>query len=247
MRNSLARGPDMPRLAPRTPWHRMAAPTLALTLTGLSSMAAPAAATHPRADPALLHDLMGWASRFSGLASPATLPRLQALSATDLAQRVCPEQPHHCRTLVAVYDTDTQSVLYADTLDLRDETDQSFLVHEFVHYLQHLQHGNSLFADCPAVMAAEAQAYAVQNRYLAHFKQWRRVGEVLRFTHCHAAAAEPTVRPGEPAALTSRSHQGPGAPDPVSPGQPLPSTDDPDRLRATPRTPRPQRRTRHGV
>jgi hypothetical protein len=136
------------------------------------------------------------------------LPALHALPAADLAHRVCPERPEDCRTLVAVYDTDRVQVLYINTLDPRDETDQSFIVHELVHYLQHLRDGDKLFAGCAQVMAAETQAYDVQNRYLAHFKQWRRVGEMLRFTHCHSAGADPLYRPDEPAALAGRSATG---------------------------------------
>jgi hypothetical protein len=162
----------------------------------------------PQPDMELMQDLMAWAVRLSGLPAPAALPRLTALSEAALSHRVCPDEPRHCRTLMAVYDTDRQEVLYRNSLDLRDETDQSFLVHEFVHHLQHLREGDALFSDCPRVVAAEAQAYAVQNRYLTHFRQWRRVGEMLRFMHCHTAAAEPIVEPGGPPALTSRTHQG---------------------------------------
>jgi hypothetical protein len=158
-------------------------------------------------DPALLNDLLHWASRLSGMPAAPTLPELLALSPDELAQRVCPEQPGHCRTLVAVYDTERRQVLYRNTLDLRDETDQSFIVHELVHYLQHLRDGDALFASCEQVLAAETAAYAVQNRYLAHFKQWRRVGEMLRFTHCRSAQLDPDYRPGDLPALTSRSPQ----------------------------------------
>ncbi|HMX09649.1 MAG TPA: hypothetical protein PKE61_01935 [Burkholderiaceae bacterium] len=173
--------------------------------SGVAKSVPPASA---RLDPELLQDLMGWAVRLTGLPAPAVLPRLTPLPEAALAARVCPDQPRHCRTLMAVYDTDRQEVLYRDSLDLRDETDQSFVVHEFIHHLQHLRDGDALFADCPRVVAAETQAYAAQNRYLAHFRQWRRVGEMLRFMHCHSAATEPEVRPGGPAALTSRSPQG---------------------------------------
>lgn len=159
-------------------------------------------------DPDLMQDLLQWAVKLTGLPAPPALPILTALPEADLARRVCPDEPHHCRTLIAVYDTDRAEVLYRDTLDLRDETDQSFLVHELVHYLQHRRDGDVLFADCPHVMQAESEAYAAQNRYLAHFKQWRRVGEMLRFTHCPTTTAAPLVTPGEPAALTSRSPQG---------------------------------------
>jgi hypothetical protein len=48
------------------------------------------------------------------------------------------------------------------------------------------------------VLAAEREAYAVQNEYLTRFRQWQRVGEVLRFTFCNASpaasASAPTVR-----------------------------------------------------
>jgi len=162
----------------------------------------------PELDIELQQDLMAWAVRLSGLPAPAALPRLTALSEAALSHRVCPDEPRHCRTLMAVYDTDRQEVLYRNSLDLRDETDQSFVVHEFVHHLQHLRDGDALFSDCQRVVAAESLAYAVQNRYLAHFRQWRRVGEMLRFMHCQTAAVEPTVEPGGPAALTSRTHQG---------------------------------------
>jgi hypothetical protein len=159
-------------------------------------------------DLALMADLLQWAGRLSGLPPTSVLPELLALPAADLARRVCPEHPDDCRTLVALYDTDRAQVLYVDTLDLRNETDQSFIVHELVHYLQHLRDGDKLFAGCTQIMAAETPAYDVQNRYLTHFKQWRRVGEMLRFTHCQSAEADPQYRPDEPSALTGRSVQG---------------------------------------
>lgn len=148
-------------------------------------------------DDALLTDLIGWASRFSGLpAAPAhERPALQALTQPALAQRVCGEQARECRGLVAVYDTDRREIAYSDTLDLRDPTDQSYLVHELVHYLQHRRHGERMHLHCEAVLASEREAYAAQNRYLERFKQWRRAGEVMRFTRCpDEAAAEPVVQ-----------------------------------------------------
>jgi hypothetical protein len=179
-----------------------------IVTTLLIALLVPASQAAPPPDPELMQDLLRWAGKLSGLDPPAALPALTALSEAELARRVCPDEPRHCRTLIAVYDTDRTEILYRNTLDLRDETDQSYLVHELVHYLQHRRDGDALFADCPRVMQAEFEAYAAQNRYLAHFKQWRRVGEILRFTHCPTATAAPLVTPGEPAALTSRSPQG---------------------------------------
>ena len=187
---------------------RRISPVVALAACLVLPMDPARAGPPPAPDPALLQDLLRWAGKLTGLPTPATLPTLTALPERELARRVCPDEPRHCRTLIAVYDTDRTEILYRDTLDLRDETDQSYLVHELVHYLQHRRDGDALFADCPSVMRAESAAYAAQNRYLAHFKQWRRVGEMLRFTHCPDVAAAPLVTPGEPAALTSRSPQG---------------------------------------
>jgi hypothetical protein len=182
-----------------------ALPFLAACFLCATLSAADAQTRTSAADPALTADLLGWASRLSGLPAASAAPRMQALSANDLMRRVCTERPEDCRTLVAVYDTDTKQVLYLDSLDLRDETDQSFIVHELVHYLQHQRDGDQLFAGCEKVMRAEAQAYLVQNKYLAQFKQWRRVGEMLRFTHCAHSEAEPEYQPDQPSVLTGRS------------------------------------------
>ncbi|MEN9367626.1 MAG: hypothetical protein RL489_1984 [Pseudomonadota bacterium] len=188
----------------RHPFHRV---TAALAVS-LACTAVATAAPRAPPDPELLRDLLQWAAKLTGITAPDTLPTLTAVSEQALARRVCPDEPRHCRTLIAVYDTDRTEIVYRDSLDLRDETDQSYIVHELVHYLQHRRDGDALFADCPRVMQAETEAYAAQNRYLTHFRQWRRVGEMLRFTHCPDLASAPRVTPGEPAALTSRSPQG---------------------------------------
>lgn len=152
-------------------------------------------------DAELAADLVGWASRLSGRAQPATavLPRLQPLSHDDLARTVCPERPGSCRSLVAAYDTVGRRIVYRASFDLRDPTDQSFIVHELVHWLQQLERGEAIEASCQLVLAAEREAYAVQNQYLTRFGQSRRVGEMLRFTYCDPSAdaappAEPTLR-----------------------------------------------------
>jgi hypothetical protein len=157
------------------------------------------AGTPPNPDPELMHDLMRWASKLTKL-PPTELPTLTALPEIELARRVCPDEPRHCRTLIAVYDTDRQEVLYRDTLDLRDETDQSYIVHELIHHLQHRRDGDALFANCQQVIQAETEAYAAQNRYLAHFKQWRRVGVSAR------CCASRTARPPPPHRWSRRAN-----------------------------------------
>jgi len=154
---------------------------------------------HGRIDTELSADLIGWATRLSGRATAPKdePPALVPLVDDELALTVCPDRPGSCRGLVAAYDTDRRRIVYRASLDMRDPTDQSFIVHELVHWLQHVDRGAALEASCESMLDAERKAYEVQNRYLVRFKQWQRVGEVLRFTFCNAAdvhAGEPTVR-----------------------------------------------------
>lgn len=162
--------------------------------------AEPLPGRHSRIEAELAADLMGWASRFSGLPdlAPAEPPTLVPLSPGEMQSQVCPESPAGCPSLVAVYDTSARRVLYRASLDMRDPTDQSFIVHELVHHLQHQHRGDAIFASCAAIVESERQAYAAQNQYQQHFRQWQRMGEVMRFMHCDepAGAAEPVVRFG---------------------------------------------------
>lgn len=174
---------------------------------------------HARVDPELAMDLIDWAVRMSGRTAPTkgSMPLLEPLSAEELSRTVCPNRPQSCRGLVAAYDTDRRRIVYRDTLDMRDPTDQSFIVHELVHWMQHLARGPALEETCDSVLAAEREAYEVQNRYLARFKQWQRVGEVLRFTFCNASAAtatEPTVRFDASTGPITATHAAPRASQP---------------------------------
>jgi hypothetical protein len=191
-------------MAVMKPYPITVALTLGVALAGPAVAAEAAAAgaapargdvpRHARIDAELAADLAGWAQRFSGLARPAgvPLPALQPLAEDELARTVCPQQPSACRGIVAAYDTTQRRIVYRHTLDMREPMDQSFIVHELTHWLQHLQRGSDLEDSCASVIAAERQAYAAQNRYLDHFRQWQRAGEMLRFTFC------PEDRPGGP-------------------------------------------------
>jgi hypothetical protein len=177
------------------------------TLTALSlapgpvaaatTAAAPPIRSEAQIDAELRDDLIGWALRLSGrLIRPAgPPPSLAGLPPAELSRRVCGDDARQCHGLVAAYGTELRDILYRDTLDLRDPTDQSFIVHELVHWLQHAEQGDAVEAGCAAVLANETEAYRVQNEYLARFRQWQRVGEILRFTHCpDDQSAAPAVR-----------------------------------------------------
>lgn len=153
----------------------------------------------------MFDDLMAWAVRLTGLPPAKDRPEVIPMSAAQLSATVCPDVPSSCRGLMAVYDTERTRVLIRDTLDLREMAAQSFIVHEFIHHLQHRAQGASLTSGCEQVIAAERQAYEAQNRFLQQHRQLLRVGEMLRSMRCDSAAAsEPTVQPlGAAASLTA--------------------------------------------
>jgi hypothetical protein len=173
---------------------------MAAAAASLGAAAAPVPDQHAVIDKELEADLLRWASRLSGLADlePGRPPALVPLAPSEIVAIVCPDSLAGCRSLVAVYDTETRRVLYRSSLDMRDPTDQSFIVHELVHHLQYLHRGNAIFGTCAAIVHSEQQAYAAQNQYQQHFRQWQRMGEVMRFMHCDEGSgdSEPEVRFG---------------------------------------------------
>jgi hypothetical protein len=86
--------------------------------------------------------------------------------------------------LVAAYLIDQRRIVYRDDLDLQNDADNSFIVHEFVHALQDRATGARQFASCAGALAAERQAYAVQQKYLRSRGQMLRVGDRLRGVGC---------------------------------------------------------------
>jgi hypothetical protein len=105
--------------------------------------------------------------RADGVAAPALLQLPQA----QLEAKVCDEP---CDVSAAY--VPREGIYLAGNLDpLRDVFDRSALLHELVH---HLQQGHAKFAalhGCARERAKEAEAYALQNAYLARNGSARRV------------------------------------------------------------------------
>lgn len=121
------------------------------------------------------------APRAAGAAAEWRLP-------TSLRSDAGPPRYQDClaqRGLVAAYLPEELRIVYRDNLDLTDDIDNSFIVHEFVHALQVDQRGSRLFDSCLGVIAAEKEAYAVQQKYLQSRGQLFRVGDRLRFVTCN--------------------------------------------------------------
>lgn len=91
----------------------------------------------------------------------------------------------HQHGLMAAYIIEQKRIVYRNELDLDNDADNSFIVHEFVHALQRQHYGDKIFATCQSVLEAERQAYAAQQKYLDARGQLLRVGERLRFVTCH--------------------------------------------------------------
>lgn len=146
-------------------------------------------------------ELLAAAIALSGLppVAQADLPPLYAVSTAELSQTICPDQPGHCETIAAIFDTERYRILILSKLDLNDPADNSFLLHELVHVLQFRQQGDAGFSSCQAIIESERVAYGVQNRYLATRGLFSQHGMMLRYMTCPAddAPASPAGKAGQ--------------------------------------------------
>jgi hypothetical protein len=130
--------------------------------------AAPALADPPpESDTGLLEHvldaLFGDIERLSGYRRPAALPAIYIVPQHVIEAKVC-EEP--CDVTAAYLPR--EGVYLSAHLDVEnDAVGRAALLHELVHYLQQ---GHPGFADlhgCARERAKEAEAYAIQNAYLA--------------------------------------------------------------------------------
>ncbi|MBK7664847.1 MAG: DUF4157 domain-containing protein [Sterolibacteriaceae bacterium] len=148
-------------------------------------------------DSTLLAYLLSAAASLSGYPQVAVdaLPPIVRMSAAEMRRAVCDHGQNSCADMAAVFDTDGGRILLRDDLDLDSAADNSFLVHELVHVLQHRQRGGRIFAGCHETLRTEREAYAVQNRYLKREGQFLRFGEGLAFMRC--ADVQPASSSGD--------------------------------------------------
>lgn len=148
-------------------------------------------------DSTLLAYLLSAAASLSGYPAPAVddLPPIVRMSVGEMRRQVCGDGQRSCANLAALFDSDGRRILLRDDLDLDNPGDNSFLVHELVHVLQHRQRGERTFAGCHETLRSEREAYLVQNRYLKREGAFLRFGEGLAFMRC--ADVQPTSASGE--------------------------------------------------
>jgi hypothetical protein len=109
-------------------------------------------------------------SALSGYPIPDRLPAVHMVPAAEIQQRVC-SKPCGVRAFFAP----GEGVFVDAALDLKGAMyDQSILVHELVHALQHANGRYSSEKDCDRFEAEEVEAYDVQNKFLSQTEDPRR-------------------------------------------------------------------------
>ncbi len=112
--------------------------------------------------------LLRWASRISHRPMPADgeIPPLIPMSATAMGQKVCPEQPRRCASLAAAYSIRTGEIYYRASFKMDKAIERSYIVHEMVHFLQHLSYQDEITDSCRRIFRMEREAYGVQAAFL---------------------------------------------------------------------------------
>lgn len=128
-------------------------------------------------------------------------PTVVPVSETELRDIVCADGGPGCMGLQASFDADGNRILIQEYGAQRGVEWESFLLHEYVHALQHARWGEAIYATCEARRRSEAQAYAVQDAYLRAHRALLRVGRQMVWWHCDEtlAAVTPQAQPLAPA------------------------------------------------
>jgi len=106
--------------------------------------------------------LLTWAVHLSNYPVPAQEPQIQFEPHEFFVEKVCGNK--ECRAVGWYND---QGIVYIDEKFRDDESTfvHSLIVHEMVHYLQHMS-GNFDSTSCSDSVAREREAYYIQNEYI---------------------------------------------------------------------------------
>ncbi len=115
-----------------------------------------------------VRSMLHWASAISHRPVPEGVvpPPLVPTEPASLAALVCPDNPKNCTTVVAAYSIETRNIRYRASLNFRHVLHRSFIVHEMVHFLQHLDQQSTVNKSCHQILRNEREAYGVQAAYL---------------------------------------------------------------------------------
>ncbi len=117
--------------------------------------------------PELVLVLLVWINAHTWYALPDTPPVVQRLTLSELQSKFCPDVACELFGLYVALPDERTYVYMRNDLDLLgDPWHQSALVHELVHYVQHLSGRWAPPYDCPSWVAQEREAYWIQARWL---------------------------------------------------------------------------------
>lgn len=121
-----------------------------------------------RPKPVNAKSMLRWAAKISDRPLPVgiKLPTLIPVKKESLAAIVCPKKPQDCASVAAAYSIETGEIMYRAAFVLSDVMHRSYIVHEMVHYLQHISQRTQLTRTCHQILKNEREAYGVQAAYL---------------------------------------------------------------------------------
>lgn len=126
--------------------------------------------------------LLNWAAYLSGYETNGINPRLEFRSHQFFVDNAC--LGHQKCKVVGWYND--KGIVYIDDrlVSLESRFERSLVVHEFVHYLQHIS-GNFEAGTCEAFVQREREAYATQREFIMAY------GVVPTMTfHQHSCSVE---------------------------------------------------------
>jgi len=109
---------------------------------------------------------------------------LAALPQTELAAKICPDNPDRCRMFISAYHMESRTIYYASDVDMDHPIYRSFVAHEVVHALQHQAYGDGMYDNCEKLKLIEAEAYRYQAEYIRSIGVEVRVQDPSRFIIC---------------------------------------------------------------
>lgn len=131
------------------------------------------------------------AQQFSGIESihyidfPYHLP-IYIMTQSRMHKEICPEDPQYCRNFIGAYDTGGKRILLQRGYTPEEDIiSASFLLHEFIHALQHETISDlAMSGSCSRLRSTEQKAYDGQNDFLQSEGVFFRAGVGLRLMIC---------------------------------------------------------------
>jgi len=120
---------------------------------------------------AIAADLFAAIHALSGYAVPASMPGIEAVPLSVMQQKVCGKP-----CAIKAFYHPQWGVYLDETLDLKEsDFDRSVFLHELVHHVQNTGgRFEKMPVSCERNQLAEAEAYRIQNLYLARVNSPRR-------------------------------------------------------------------------